>query len=85
MESQGAVDIRGRSEEKHKLRYVDFVRDSDCSSHRDVVKSKPCEETFVREVDSVGHIQKRIEGRLRRKKKELKGKKLVGITISLTI
>ena len=41
MESQGAVDIWGRSQEKHKLRYVDFVGDGDCSSHRDVVKSKP--------------------------------------------
>ena len=67
------------------MRYVDFVRDGDCSSDRDFVKSKPCGETVVREVDSVGHIQKRIGGRLRRKKKDLKGKKLVGITVSLTI
>ena len=79
------MDIWGWSEEKHKLRYADFERDGDCSSDRDVVKSKPCGETVVRKVDSVGHIQKRIRGRLRSKKKDLKGKKLVGITLSLTI
>lgn len=66
MESQGAVDIWGRSEEKHKLRYVNFVGDGDCSSHRDVVKSKPYGETFVRKVECVGHIQKRMGGRLSR-------------------
>ena len=77
MESQGAVDMWGRSERKHKLRYVDFVGDGDCSSHRDVVKSKPYGvETVVRKVECVGHIQKRMGGRLRRKKRDLKGKKL---------
>ena len=70
------MDIWGRSQEKHKLRYVDFVGDGDCSSHRDVVKSKPYGETVVRKVECVGHIQKRMGGRLRRKKKDLKGKKL---------
>ena len=83
MESQGAVDIWGRSQEKHKLRYVDFVGDGDCSSHRDVVKSKPYGETVVRKVKYVEHIQKAKGGRLRRKKKYLKGKKLAnGKTIS---
>ena len=76
MESQGAVDIWGRSQEKHKLRYVDFVGDGDCSSHRDVVKSKPYGETVVRKVECVGHIQERMGGRLGRKKKDLKVKKL---------
>lgn len=37
MEAQGAVDMWGRSTEKHSLRYVDFVGDGGCSSHRDVV------------------------------------------------
>jgi len=77
MEAQGAVDVWGRSIEKHSLRYVDFVGDGDCSSHRDVVKSKPYgEEVAVRKVECVGHIQKRMGGRLRRKKKDMKGKKL---------
>ena len=77
MESQGAVDMWGRSERKHKLRYVDFVGDGDCSSYGDVVKSKPYGvETVVRKVEYVGHIQKRMGGRLKRKKRDLKGKKL---------
>ena len=41
MEAQGAVDMWNRSFEKNSLRYVDFVGDGDCSSHRDVVKAKP--------------------------------------------
>lgn len=76
MEAQGAVDVWGRSIEKHSLCYVDFVGDGDCSSPLDVVKSKPCrDEVAVRKVDCVGHIQKRMGGRLRRKK-DMKGKKL---------
>ena len=40
MEAQGAVDVWGRSIEKHSLHYVDFVGDVDCSSHQDVAKPK---------------------------------------------
>lgn len=66
-----------RSVEKNSLRYVDFVGNGDCSSHRDVVKAKPYgDEVIVRKVECVGHIQKRMGGRLRRKKKDMKGKKL---------
>lgn len=67
------MDIWGRSEEKHKLRYVDFVGDGDENR-----------ETVVRKVECAGHIQKRVGGRLRRKKKDLKGKKLAdGKTIGV--
>ena len=77
MEAKGAVDMWNRSVEKNSLRYVDFVGDGDCSSHRDVVKAKPYgDEVIVRKVEHVGHIQKRMGGRLRRKKKDMKGKKL---------
>ena len=89
MEAQGAVDIWGRSIEKHGLRYVDFVGDGDCSSHQDVVKSKPYgDEVAVRKVECVGHIQKRMGGRLRRKKEDMRGKnfqmerQLGGVTAS---
>ena len=71
VEAQGVVHIWGRSVQKHNLRYVDFVGDGDCSSHRDVL------------MGCVVHIQKRIRGKLRSKKKDLKGKKLSdGKTIS---
>ena len=63
--------------EKHSLRYVDFVGDGDCSSHQDVVKSKPYgDELTVQKVECVGHIKKRTGRRLRGKKKDMKGKKL---------
>lgn len=77
MKAQSAIDMWGRSIEKHKLRYVDFVGDGNCSSHRDVVKSKPYgDEVAVRKVECVGHIQKRMGGKLRRKKRDMKTKQL---------
>ena len=51
MEAQGAVDIWGRSVDKHRLRYVDFVGDGDCSSHRDVVKLRPYSEENGRKAE----------------------------------
>ena len=60
----------GRSTEKHSSRYVDFVGDGNCSSHRDGVKSKRYgDEVALRRVECVGHIQKRMGRRPRRKKK----------------
>lgn len=58
IKAQAAVDVWGKSIKKYNLRDVDFVGDGDCSSHRDVVKSKPYgDEVAVRKVECVGHIQ----------------------------
>ena len=79
MEAQGAVDMWNRSAEKNSIWYVDFVGDGECSSHCDVVKVKPYrDEVIVWKVECVGHIQNRMGGRLRRTKKDMKGKKLSG-------
>ena len=60
MEAQGAVYMWGRSIEKHSLPHMDFVA-GDCSSHQDLVKSKPYgDEVTVRKVECVGHIQNRM-------------------------
>lgn len=73
MEDQGAVDMWGRSIEKHSLPYVDFLA-GDCSCHRDLVKSKPYgDEVTVQKVECVGHIQTRMGGPLRGKKEDMKG------------
>ena len=64
MEAQGAVDMWNWSVE-NSGRYVNFVGDGDCFSHRDVVKVKPYrDEVIVRKVECVSHIQKRMGGRL---------------------
>lgn len=77
MESHGAVEIWGRSEEKHGAHYIEFIGDGDCSSYRDVVKSKPYgDNVTVDKIECVGHIQKRMGGRLRKIKRDWKGKKL---------
>ena len=73
-EAQGAVEQVSWEEQ---FAYVNFVGDRDCSSHRDVVKAKPCgDDMIVRKVECVGHIKKRMRRRLRRKKNDMKGKKL---------
>ena len=76
MEAAGAVGIWQRSLEKHNLRYVDFVGDGDSSSHRDVVRSDPYGDVEVQKIECVGHIQKRMGGRLRKKKRDLRNTKL---------
>ena len=75
-ESQGAVDIWGKSEDEHKVHYVDFVCNCDCSSYGDVVKSRPYGETVVMKVECIGHVQNKMRGTLRRTMKDLKGNKL---------
>lgn len=76
MESQGAVDIWGRSEDEHKVHYVDFVCNCDCSSYGDVVKSRPYGETVVMKKECIGHNQNKMRGTLIRTMKDLKGNKL---------
>ena len=63
--------IFGRSMEKHNLRYTHFYGDGDSKSY-DKVK-KLYTDVVVEKFECVGHIQKRVGNRLRKKKKEVKG------------
>ncbi|XP_032242112.1 uncharacterized protein LOC116620586 [Nematostella vectensis] len=76
MESAGAVDMWNRSVTTNKLQYTEFVGDGDCSSFKDVSNSRPYGAVNITKVECVGHIQKRMGGRLRRLKRDKKGQKL---------
>ena len=78
MEAAGAVDMWSRSVDLHKAQYVEFIGDGDCSSYRDVVRSAPYgADVSIEKVECVGHIQKRMGGRLRKKKGTSKARGLV--------
>ena len=69
MEASGAVRIFSRSVEKRGLRYVNYLGDGDSSSFSRVQNSAPYgEDISVQKLECVGHIQKRVGGRLRKLK-----------------
>ena len=78
MEAAGAIKIFSRSNEEHELRYLEYLRDGDNSAYKKVVKSKPYgEDTIIREKrECIGHVQKRVAGRLRKLKEKCHGVKL---------
>lgn len=84
MEGHGAVNIFNRSEASRDLRYTEYLGDGDTSAYLTVVDSKPYgDETVVSKQECIGHIQKRVGGRLRKLKSTYRGKKLSdGKTIS---
>ena len=64
MEAQGAVDIFGRSVEKHNLRYTTFIGDGDSKAYF-LVKDMYGEDHEVKKIDCVGHVHKRMGANLR--------------------
>ena len=71
MEIVGTKRIFRRSAEKHGLRYVKFLGDSDSKSFPAV--EDIFEEIKVEKLESTGHVQKRVGNRLRNLKKKVKG------------
>lgn len=84
MEGVGATNIFKRSEASRDLRYTEYLGDGDTSAYQKVVDSKPYgDDTVVNKLECIGHIQKRIGGRLRKLKTSYRGQKLIdGKTIS---
>ena len=75
IESEGAVEIFKRSEEKRKLCYVSYLGDDDTSSFTEVVEAQPYGEVKIPKKDKcVGHVQKRVGSRLRKLKDKTKNK-----------
>ncbi|XP_065830649.1 uncharacterized protein [Oscarella lobularis] len=64
MEAQGAVDIFGRSAQKHNLRYTTFIGDGDSKAYF-LVKDMYGEDHEVKKIDCVGHVHKRMGANLR--------------------
>ena len=69
MEVAGATTIFGRSMEKHNLRYTQFYGDGDSKNYEKVKNLYT--DVVVEKFECVGHVQKRLGNRLR--KKEVKG------------
>ncbi len=61
----------------YEVRYEQYIGDGDCKTLNSILQLEPYGKTFlVSKIECIGHIQKRIGSRLRRRKQEMKGKKL---------
>lgn len=60
MERENAVELFGRSEREHKLRYIEYVCDGDIKVVKDVNDSKPYgEDVVIRKTECANHLVKR--------------------------
>lgn len=75
MEGTGLLEIFNRSIEKYNVRYVQYLGDGDTNSFKNVVDNIPYD-VEITKLACIGHIQKRMGGRLRRLKKTMKKVKL---------
>ena len=74
MESSAAVEIWKRSILNHELVDGAYIGDGDSSSCKNVVKSDPYNGlASVRKEEFLGHVQKRMKKRLRKRTKDIKG------------
>ncbi|GFW22285.1 uncharacterized protein TNCV_1430391 [Trichonephila clavipes] len=76
MEVEGALRIFNRSEVLHNLRYTQYLGDGDSKAYKAVLESKPYKDVNIEKLECVGHVEKRMDTRLRALKLKLKGKKL---------
>ena len=77
MESEAAVLLWQRSQEKNKLEYHVFIGDGDSKSFSAVAEAQPYGPNApVSKEECAGHVQKRIGSSLRTLKKNRKGEKL---------
>ena len=71
METIGAKRVFERSIHKNSLRYSEFVGDGDSKGFSTV--EKIYQGIQVKKLECIGHVQKRVENRLRKLKKTVKG------------
>ena len=77
MEAAGAVRIFKRSIEKHGLQYTSYLGDGDSASYKSVCQAEPYgADIKIDKLECVGHVQKRLGGRLRKLKQQYRGKTL---------
>lgn len=77
MESEGVLKIFQRSEKNYGVRYVQYLGDGDSKGFMKVVQAKPYgDDTQIEKLECVGHVQKRLGTRLRKLKRDMKGRKL---------
>ena len=74
MESCGALNVFQRSVERYNLKYEYYPGDGDSSSFQSVEEAKPYGTDFtIKKLECIGHIQKRVGGRLRKLRAEWQG------------
>ena len=71
METEGAKRVFTRSIDKHKVRYVEYLGDGDSKSY--VRVKNVYKDIEIKNLECVGHYQKRVGTRLRNLKKKEKG------------
>jgi hypothetical protein len=77
MKVAGAVDIFGRSESTRHVHYVQYLGDGDSKGFMKVIESEPYGDSVnIEKLECVGYVQKRLGPRLRKLRKDFKGKKL---------
>ena len=77
MESAGAIQIFKRSVDKFNLQYTKYLGGGDSSSFSAVNQSHPYgADVEIQKLECIGHIQKRVGGRLRALKLKMRGRKL---------
>lgn len=72
MESAAVLKMFSRSEIQYGVRYVNYLGDGDSSSFKTVADNNPYENCTIQKWECIGHVQKRVGGRLRRLVKEKK-------------
>lgn len=76
MELTGAVEVFRRSVERN-VKYINYLGDGDSKGFHSVIEDKPYgDEMEIKKLECVGHVQKRMGSRLRRLKRDMKGKLL---------
>ena len=77
MEVVGMQRIFERSNVVRNVCYTHYIGDGDCKMFSSIEKSKPYGDNLsITKIECDGHIQKRMGARLRKRKVEIKGKKL---------
>lgn len=73
LEVEGSKRVFSRLETTRKVRYKYYLGDGDSKGFLSVARSKPYGDRFqIGKLECVGHVQKRMGGRLRRLRKEMK-------------
>ncbi|XP_011861628.1 PREDICTED: uncharacterized protein LOC105558524 [Vollenhovia emeryi] len=66
MKVDGMKDLFSRSIEKHEVKYVNYIGDGDSKTYTGIINSKPYgDDCEITKKECVGHVQKRMETRLR--------------------
>lgn len=73
MEVDAMLEMFGRSETLHGVKYANYVGDGDSKTFSSITNAAPYEDLVVQKKECIGHVQKRMGTRLRNAKKHNKG------------